>query len=429
MTDPLKEEPTSVQQQAALLLRRLLTGLQPPPDGDLDRLIDLQRQSLVTSSSAASLVEAGERPRSPGAPAWRANDLKFMGPTAMPPDGPADRRTMPSDGYLGAQTSGLEASVSVTMTHVPTAIVHLLDPAQHPLVKVTLGLHRTWARIRLTCQVEGYSARWVETHEFTSATGQREFSLLPTFHAASIASLREVTAATIQVEVEDLGGPERETGAHVGTELHRSLRVWLLPPTTAYLSFREPSGSDRDMTRYLGAWVTPNDPAVLRLVRQAASRLGGGIVGYQDEARVEAQVKALFEELKALDMVYVHSILARAGNAQHVVQRVRRPAESLSDRCANCIDGTVLFASLLEASSLEAALVIIPGHAFVGWRTTEKGSTWRYLETTQIGHATFEQACAFATNLQARHRQAAGTPAYRSYPLSLLRREGILPME
>ena len=284
--------------------------------------------------------------------------------------------------------------------------------------------------MRLTCRVEGYSARWVETHELAGKGTTREFLLLPTFDETAILALRDVTTATIHVKVEDLGGPRRETGGRVGTELHRSLRVRLLPPTTAYLSFRAPSGSDRDMTRYLGAWVTPNAPAVLRLVRQAGKRSGMGILGYQDDSKVEAQVRALFEELRDLQLIYAHTILARAGNAAHVVQRVRRPTESITDRCANCIDGTVLFASLLEASSLEASLVLVPRHAFVGWRTSSNGSArWRFLETTMIGHDTFENACAFAESLQARYQQEAGTDMYRHYPLASLRRDGIMPME
>ena len=45
------------------------------------------------------------------------------------------------------------------------------------------------------------------------------------------------------------------------------------------------------------------------------------------------------------------------------------PRESLADKEANCINGTVLFASLLEGISMSPAIVLVPGHAFLAWET------------------------------------------------------------
>ncbi len=68
------------------------------------------------------------------------------------------------------------------------------------------------------------------------------------------------------------------------------------------------------------------------------------------------------------------------------------PRESLEDKQANCIDGAVLFATLLEAASLNPALVIVPGHAFVAWETWSGSNVWNYLETTMIGTHSFQEA-------------------------------------
>ena len=80
-----------------------------------------------------------------------------------------------------------------------------------------------------------------------------------------------------------------------------------------------------------------------------------------------------------------------AGPGQ-VTQRTRLPRESLRHKSANCIDGTVLMASLLEAASLHAAIVLVPGHAFVGWETWPGTDEWDYLETTMIATHDFEAA-------------------------------------
>src|SRR5262249_61176028 len=72
----------------------------------------------------------------------------------------------------------------------------------------------------------------------------------------------------------------------------------------------------------------------------------------------------------------------------------RLPRESLCLRSANSIDGAALFPSLLEAAGLNAAVVFVPGHAFVGWQTGDfEDSPWSYLETTMIGTHDFARAC------------------------------------
>ncbi len=49
-------------------------------------------------------------------------------------------------------------------------------------------------------------------------------------------------------------------------------------------------------------------------------------------------------------------------------------------------------ASLLEAASLQPAIVLVPGHAFVGWETWEGTDEWDYLETTMIATHDFDAA-------------------------------------
>jgi hypothetical protein len=55
-------------------------------------------------------------------------------------------------------------------------------------------------------------------------------------------------------------------------------------------------------------------------------------------------------------------------------------------------DGTVLFASLLELASIAPFIVIVPGHAFVGWRIWQGVDQYEFLETTKTGSADFDTA-------------------------------------
>ncbi len=193
-----------------------------------------------------------------------------------------------------------------------------------------------------------------------------------------------------------------------------------------------------DLSRYLGAFVTPNAPALMAFLRQAAAlHPQKRLVGYQgDLSQVEPQVRAIFEALKRqAEITYVNSVIAFSPDQGAANQRVRLPRECLEHHQANCIDGTVLVASLLEAISLNPAIVLIPGHALLGWQTwNDETAQWRYLETTMIGWSTFEEAQASGEVMADRYRKLAtdhqDNSLFRSWPLRTLRAEyGITPLE
>ena len=115
-------------------------------------------------------------------------------------------------------------------------------------------------------------------------------------------------------------------------------------------------------------------------------------------------------------------------------QRIRLPRESLRDRMANCIDGTVLVASLLEAMSLNPAIVLVPGHAFVSWETWPDSGEWRYLETTMISSHDYDAARRRGDQLteayEQQSQQAQDPSLFRRWSLRDLRAlHRITPME
>jgi len=146
-------------------------------------------------------------------------------------------------------------------------------------------------------------------------------------------------------------------------------------------------------------------------------------------------VKAVFDALKQLGIRYVQSVIEFTRESGTANQRVRRPAETLKEKNANCIDGTLLMASLLEAISLNPAIVLIPGHAFLAWETwrdADGGSDqWKYVETTMLATSEFDDACTEGEKKAADWQASAqGNPEYfRRLALSDLRAQGITPLE
>ncbi|MFD1545081.1 hypothetical protein [Nonomuraea guangzhouensis] len=332
------------------------------------------------------------------------------------------------DELRGPASTGLDVDVQLRMTHVPTAICHLFDPARQPFVSVRVVNAEGDAirRVRVTSYIEGYSARAVDTVELDCAE-EVTIGQFPTLFSDRVRTITEMTAATLNVLVEDLDGR---------AEFHTTRVLRLLARTTAPLAVIDPSTQlEIDLSRYLGAFVTPNAGEVMSFLRDvAAVHPSRRLEGYQSGMeQVEPQVRAMFTALKQAGINYVNSVITCSPDDGGTRQRVRLPRESLTDRQANCVDATVLMASLLEAMSLSPAIVVVPGHALLAWETWRRSDEWRYLETTEIGSATFEEACNAGELLVRQYREPdeAATDLYRlrRWPLRRLRATGITPME
>jgi len=66
-------------------------------------------------------------------------------------------------------------------------------------------------------------------------------------------------------------------------------------------------------------------------------------------------------------------------------QEILLPDEVITLGGGNCIDGTLLFASLLELLGVRPVIVFVPGHAFVGVMSAPSGGLLWPVETTTLG--------------------------------------------
>ncbi len=111
-------------------------------------------------------------------------------------------------------------------------------------------------------------------------------------------------------------------------------------------------------------------------------------------------------------------------------QRIRTPYDVLSQKSGNCIETTLLYASLAEALDLEAAIVQIPGHAYAGVRLDEENAQYYFIETTLIGRASFADAVASGNAKweETLPHLEAGDDGYFWINVKDAREMGILPM-
>ncbi len=142
------------------------------------------------------------------------------------------------------------------------------------------------------------------------------------------------------------------------------------------------------------AYVNEQHPFVDRILREA---LDTGVIdsftGYQrgSDAEVLRQVYAVWDALSKRDIRY-SSITKVAGVSETVYsQHVRLIDESINNGQANCVDGSVLIASILRKIDIEPILVMVPGHCYLAFALDKERTHIVALETTMIGNGATEE--------------------------------------
>jgi hypothetical protein len=151
-------------------------------------------------------------------------------------------------------------------------------------------------------------------------------------------------------------------------------------------------GSDQPkavpMDWMFAAYVNENHPISDELRKEA---LKSGIVpafmGYQGDAdAVYKQVFAIWYVLQRRGVRYSNITTTPGASKEVYSQYVRFIDQSINNSQANCVDGSVLFASILRQIGIEPILVLVPGHMFVGFYVDADGQQVDFLETTMIGN-------------------------------------------
>jgi len=188
--------------------------------------------------------------------------------------------------------------------------------------------------------------------------------------------MAEPISVAVKVEVNG-----KSLGQKVRTFSVRSINECL----TGYIDHR-----NRYHTTYLffAAYVNEENPLIDGILREALNtRIVDRFLGYQSHQKgyVDRQVYALWNVLQKRKFRY--SSISYSSLSSNVVfsQRVRTFDDALKSSQINCVDGSVLFASLLRAINIDPILVRIPGHMFVGYYTDPSHREANYLEMTMIG--------------------------------------------
>ena len=112
-------------------------------------------------------------------------------------------------------------------------------------------------------------------------------------------------------------------------------------------------------------------------------------------------------------------------------QHVRLIGESANQASANCVDGSVLFASVLRKMELDPYLVSVPGHMFMGVYLNADHSEHLEIETTMVGASTFENAVKTGSKTFAKTEEKfdGEDTDYQIIDIEDERQDGVIPLK
>lgn len=248
----------------------------------------------------------------------------------------------------------------------------------------------------------------------------------------------------------------QELGTHHRTMSMRSVGECLLG---YYRTWPGGKRGYRNTGILFAAYVNEDNPQIDEILREALNtRIIRRFLGYQTgtAASVDKQVYALWHVLQQRKFRY--SSISNTSLSSNVIfsQRVRPFSDALRSSQINCVDGSVLFASLLRAINITPILVRTPGHMFVGYYSDNKRKDLTFIETTMIGDVdlddyfpdekldstmvgmsqkqasrmTFDKAKQYATNNYEKHKKKLqqGAPGYMFLEISKRVRSRIQPL-
>jgi hypothetical protein len=142
-----------------------------------------------------------------------------------------------------------------------------------------------------------------------------------------------------------------------------------------------------DLSFVFAAYVNEEHPQIDSLLKEALETgLVDSFTGYQSEdpAEVYLQVYAVWQALENRGFRYSDVSTTAAQSNKVYSQNVRFLDDSINAGQSNCVDGTVLMASVLRRIGIEPILVMVPGHCFLGFYLDAEQSDFAGLECTML---------------------------------------------
>lgn len=242
-------------------------------------------------------------------------------------------------------------------------------------------------------------------------------------------SHRQATPDTVTVTV-------KLDGELLGTQTER---VIVRSINDCLYSYPDENDEIQDCTYMFAAYVNENHPVVQEILAEAlqvedenGDLLIDSISGYQvGPEDVRQQVKAVYLAIQNRGVKYSNIVESSVADDILGAQHVRLLGDSTNQGAANCVDGSVLFCSVMRKMGLNTYLVSVPGHMFMGVSLDENDEEHIEIETTLISNSTFEQAVKAGSRAyrKVESKLDGEDPEYQIIDIELERQDGVIALK
>lgn len=159
-------------------------------------------------------------------------------------------------------------------------------------------------------------------------------------------------------------------------------------------SYIDKLGKKHDTSILFTAYINEDNPLIDKLLREALNtRIVNRFWGYQSKKAnvVDTQVYALWHILQMRNFKYSSISNSSFSSNKVSAQKVRTFEDAIESAQINCVDGSVMLASLLKAINIDPVLIKIPGHMFVGYYLDKKHKELAFIETSMIGDVNLDE--------------------------------------
>ena len=253
------------------------------------------------------------------------------------------------------------------------------DP--HSLIGIVIKPNLPNARVHVEIRVDGLSE--TSSYDATLAEANQQYTVAPTvrFDTLKLAALEQPLPTTVVFSV-------KVNGVDLG---QKTRQVQVRAVNDVPFLVTDAQGHAKDVSPLFAAFVNENSPVIEEILKEALQwNSVKNFSGYQGSAAdVEMQVFAVWNVLQRHQVKY-SSITTASGFSDTIhSQTVRFVDDTWRMNQANCVDGSVLFASVLYKIGIFPVLVKLPSHMFVGYYTDGKSygtlQNLQFLETTLVG--------------------------------------------
>ncbi|MCL2808984.1 MAG: hypothetical protein FWD24_02825 [Treponema sp.] len=262
---------------------------------------------------------------------------------------------------------------------------------------VTLKLENNEIKDSLAIRIEIEGDRFINKSSFdTLIPPNREIEIFPRISYDFIALERLVQPTNVNVYFRLF------IGSNMVIEKHEVVRFNSVNEVPIVELSRWDNESIIDHKHFFAAYVNEDHQIIDKILQEAlqtglANRIGFGsnftFSGYQQKDSdgdssysVLMQVMAIWSVFLNHNIKYSDITTTSTANRKVISQYVRTLDESFENKQANCVDGTVLFASILRKINIEPFLVFVPGHMFLGFVENWEPLSYGLLETTMLGN-------------------------------------------